>query len=86
MRTTLTIDDDVAVRLERLRAERRAGLKAVVNEVLRAGLDATEAARRGGDDDRAPYRIRPEQLGAPRLPNLDDVAEVLAFAEGEEWR
>ena len=38
MRTTLTLDDDVAAALERLRRARDASLKDVVNEVLRRGL------------------------------------------------
>ena len=38
MRTTLTIDDDVAAELERLRKARDAGLKDLVNEALRLGL------------------------------------------------
>ena len=38
MRTTLTIEDDVAVRLERLRRERDTNLKDVVNDALRQGL------------------------------------------------
>jgi len=32
MRTTLTLDDDVAVALERLRRNRRMGLKQLINE------------------------------------------------------
>jgi SpoVK/Ycf46/Vps4 family AAA+-type ATPase len=38
MRTTLTLDDDVAVQLERLRRSREANLKDLVNEALRLGL------------------------------------------------
>src|SRR5713101_2905138 len=38
MRTTLTIDNDVAVELERLRRVRDASLKDVVNDALRRGL------------------------------------------------
>jgi hypothetical protein len=34
MRTTLTLDDDVAVQLERLRRARDANLKDLVNEAL----------------------------------------------------
>jgi hypothetical protein len=37
MRTTLTLDDDVAAALERLRRSRRIGLKRLVNEALRRG-------------------------------------------------
>lgn len=39
MRTTLTLDDDVAVALERLRRTRDASLKDIVNDVLRRGLN-----------------------------------------------
>ena len=40
MRTTLTLDDDVAAALKRRRAERGSGLRAEVNDLLRAGLAA----------------------------------------------
>ena len=43
MRTTLTLDDDVAAALERLRRARDASLKDVVNEVLRGGLSELAA-------------------------------------------
>jgi SpoVK/Ycf46/Vps4 family AAA+-type ATPase len=38
MRTTLTIDEDVAVQLKRLRRARDAKLKELINEALRRGL------------------------------------------------
>lgn len=38
MRTTLTLDDDVAAALARRRAERGTALRSEVNELLRAGL------------------------------------------------
>jgi len=40
VRTTLTLDDDVAAALARRRAERGTGLRLEVNELLRAGLSA----------------------------------------------
>ena len=40
MRTTLTLDDDVAAALVQRRAERGTGLRREVNELLRAGLAA----------------------------------------------
>ncbi|MBS0472789.1 MAG: ribbon-helix-helix protein, CopG family [Proteobacteria bacterium] len=42
MRTTLTLDPDNAARLERLRKERDASLKDVINDALRRGLNAME--------------------------------------------
>lgn len=40
MRTTLTLDDDVAAALARRRAERGTGLRREINDLLRAGLAA----------------------------------------------
>ena len=40
MRTTLSLDDDVAAAVQRLREERHIGLSAAVNELIRAGLAA----------------------------------------------
>lgn len=47
MRTTLTLDDDVAAALARRRAERGTGLRLEVNELLRAGLSATSRPEAG---------------------------------------
>jgi DNA-binding transcriptional LysR family regulator len=38
MRTTLSLDDDVAAAVQRLREERNLGLSEAVNELVRAGL------------------------------------------------
>lgn len=40
MRTTLTVDDDIAAELQRIAASTRKGFKNVVNELLRRGLAA----------------------------------------------
>lgn len=54
MRTTLTLDDDVAAALARRRAERGTGLRQEVNELLRAGL---ESAGRSATDSGPPYEL-----------------------------
>jgi hypothetical protein len=54
MRTTLTLDDDVAAALARRRAERGTGLRHEVNELLRAGLAATSQA---SADSGEPYDL-----------------------------
>ena len=82
MRTTLTLDDDVAAALERLRKEREAPFKDLVNQALRHGL---AHLRDPGGPDRV-YTTPTESLGGCRLPSLDDVSEALAFAEGEDFR
>ena len=82
MRTTLTLDDDVAALLERVRAERRAGLKDVVNDALRLGLRGLASPPRR----RAVYRTEGVSLGRCLVGDLDDVSEALAVAEGEAFR
>lgn len=54
MRTTLTLDDDVAAALGRRRTERGTGLRQEVNDLLRAGL---AAASRATTDSEAPYEL-----------------------------
>jgi hypothetical protein len=82
MRTTLSIDDDVAATLERLRKTRDASLKELINEALRRGLkDMTGRARR-----REPFRTRSVALGRVRAGGIDNIAEALATAEGESFK
>lgn len=78
MRTTLTIDDDVAAQIKRLRRNRDVNLKELVNEALRRGLrDMAEPPKK-----RVPFRTQGHAMGAPRI-DIDNVAEALAHAEGD---
>lgn len=82
MRTTLTLDDDVAARLRAaVRKERRA-LKDLVNEALRRGLEVIERPRPA----RRPFRTKGFDLGPSLVGSLDNVEEVLSRAEGEDHR
>lgn len=82
MRTTLSLDDDVAAALERLRKARKLSLKAAVNETLRRGL----AQMSTPPPPRARVRTRAVSLGRCLIGNVDNVSEVLARAEGESFR
>lgn len=81
MRTTLTIDDDLAARIARLQRDRALPLRVVINDALRRGLPALEEAHA-----EPPTAFRtPTWVGKPRLPALDDVSEVLALVEGDDF-
>lgn len=82
MRTTLSLDDDVARQLERMRARGGRSFKDLVNEALRLGLARLESAP---PKAAGPF-TRPASLGRVRLPDLDDVSEVLGLIEGDEHR
>ena len=82
MRTTLTLDEDVAAKL---RAEsRRAGrpFREIVNETLRRGLASRRVARQ-----RQSFKITARDLGdlKPGL-SLDNVAELVEHVEGSLYR
>jgi len=82
MRTTLTIDDDVAVELERLRRTRDASLKDLVNDALRLGLrEMTDRPKR-----KKPFRTRSFDGGRLLVASIDNIGELLAEIEGEWYR
>ncbi len=82
MRTTLTIEDDVAVRLEKELKALETSFKALINDLLRRGLDDMDRPA----EPRAAYVLRTVDLGKCLVPNLDSVAEALAHGEGEAFR
>ena len=82
MRTTLTIEDNVAKLLESVRRARNASLEEIINDALRHGLrDVTKPSRRG-----KPYETGSASLGHCRLTNLDDISVVIAVAEGNIFK
>ena len=83
MRTTLSLDSDVAALLKRAQKIRKASFKTVVNDAMRQGLKELLAPpTRSGK----PFRTKSVSLGRCLVGSLDDVAEVLATAEDEAFR
>lgn len=78
MRTTLTLDDDVAAKLKAEARRSARSFRDVVNEALRRGL-----AVRRAPAAREPFRIDARDLGdlRPGL-SLDNVAELIEQVEG----
>lgn len=83
MRTTITLEDDVAALVKRAMKERRLPLRAIVNEGLRAGL--APAAGSAGEAE-APFRTRTFEGGRCLIGSLDSVGEVLAVLEGDTFK
>ncbi|MGH3320632.1 MAG: hypothetical protein ACRDN9_10690 [Streptosporangiaceae bacterium] len=76
MRTTLSLDDDVAAAAQRLRDERHIGLSEAVNELVRAGLAAPS--------ERRTFRQRTADLGL--RVDVSDVADALERLDGPDAR
>jgi hypothetical protein len=79
MRTTLTLDPDVAAKAKKGAIQLGKPLKEVINAALRAGLDQVlkpPVAK--------PYRTKSRPLGLRRGFSYDNIGELLAWAEGED--
>ena len=79
MRTTLTLDPDVAAKAKKGAARLRKPFKEVINAALRVGLDeilSPPAAKS--------YRTKPRPLGLRRGFSYDNISEMIAAAEGED--
>jgi hypothetical protein len=74
MRTTITLDPDVAAMLKQAARERGISFKEAVNSSVRRGLQSAEGASR-------PYRVRSRRLEIKPGVNLD---RALALAGGLE--
>jgi len=79
MRTTITLDPDLAARLQRVAAERGTSFTAAVNTVLRAGLDAGRGPAGRFEERVVSLGVRPgiDIVKALRLASeLEDQATV----------
>lgn len=79
MRTTLTLDDDNAVRLERLRRERDVSLKDVVNQAIRFGLNEMEAPPR----KRETFQTTVMNLGKPLFDSPEELKALIRQLDEE---
>ena len=75
MRTTITLDPDVAAAIAQLQAERQVGVSRAVNDLVRRGLASGTEPRHFTQETSA--------MGPPALP-LDDIASVVEALEGDE--
>lgn len=73
MRTTVTLADDVAAAVERLRRERSIGMSEAINELVRAGLVAH-------DKPPTPFRQKSHDLG--HGIDFDNIADALETLDG----
>ncbi|HLA95515.1 MAG TPA: hypothetical protein VK612_07330 [Pyrinomonadaceae bacterium] len=79
MRTTLTLEDEVAVGLRRMqKREPGRSFKEIVNETLKKGLAAN------GDKVNVPFKITPARNAKPKLGlNFDSISSLISVAEGD---
>ncbi len=76
MRTTLTLDSDVAARLQELQRERGWSFKEAVNQTLRRGLGT-------GDSSSTQYQMPVRELGVRPGVDVDRIRHVLSELDDE---
>jgi predicted transcriptional regulator len=77
MRTTVTLDPDVAAKLQQTARERGVSFKAALNDAVRAGI--------GGDGRSArPYRMPSRWMGVREGVDLDHAGRLLGELEDAE--
>jgi hypothetical protein len=82
MRTTITLDDDVAEKLQaEMRRRRSNNFKETLNDVLRRGL----MARRELGTVK-PFKVRARSMGSRPGLNYDNVGGLLEQLEGSSHR
>jgi len=81
MRTTVTIDDDVATKLHAEMRRQRSDFKQILNDVLRRGLLVRRELAAS-----KPFRVRARRMGKMEGPNYDNVGELLEYLEGAEHK
>lgn len=84
MRTTLTLDDDIAFRLAEIRAEGGERFKTLLNRVLRAGLAALRADERSSPTKAFSTKTFKARCLLPET--MTSTHDMLAYAEGEDWK
>ncbi len=82
MRTTLTLDPDVAAKLKADSQRSGRPFKVVVNDALRRGLRHTEEMQLA-----APFVVKPHDFGGVRPGvSLDKIGTLLAHLEGPDYK
>jgi hypothetical protein len=77
MRTTLTLDSDLADKLKEEARRQGVSFKEVVNSNLRRGLSA-------GDAPASPYELKPRPMRAKHGLDLDQARDLADRLEDEE--
>jgi hypothetical protein len=80
VRTTLTLDDDVAAAVEHRRREHQHTLKQEINELLRVGLEHVDEPR-----PEIEFRVEPFDCGG-LLIDISNNGAVQEMLDREDWQ
>ena len=81
MRTTLTLEDDIAAKLRDEMARTGANMKDVVNKLLRRGFESP-----GEEELAAPFTVEARRMSVREGYEIDDIGGLLDLLDGPTGR
>ena len=78
-RITLTLDEDLVLRLKEESRLRGIPFRKLLNDALRRGLEATTAVH-------LVFKVRPVDLGTFQGMKYDNIGQLIELAEGDRLR
>lgn len=81
MRTTLTLDDDLVHDIRKMARKLKKPFKVLLNETLRVGLKNIVNSQLSKT-----YRTKPVAMKIREGSSLDNIQEILADLEGEDYK
>lgn len=82
MRTTLTIDEDIALKLKiEMQNQGNKSFKEIINETLRRGLIAKKEVAKS-----IPFELKTYRLETNKNVNFDNIGELLEQIEGADFK
>jgi hypothetical protein len=80
MRTTVTLDPDVAIKLKKRMDDQNLTFKETINQTLRSGLKAAVHEKK-----RAPFKVIPHSFGFKPGIDLNRLNQLVDELEAEEY-
>jgi RNase adaptor protein for sRNA GlmZ degradation len=80
MRTTLTLDPDVAMKIKKRMAEEKLTLKETVNQTLRSGFKTVAKQKKT-----APFKVIPHSFGFKPGIDQNKLSQLLDQLDAEEY-
>jgi len=81
IRTTVTLDEDVFLRLKEASASKGIPFRQMLNEAIRSGMLALKSA-----PPRERFEVRPVSMGVRPGIDLNNIGAAIELAEGDSWR
>lgn len=82
IRTTLSLYPEIAIQITNFRENQNLSFKEAVNKLLSMGLDCFHSKK----NNYRKYKLKTFNTGQCKFETLDNVSEILAITEGDNYK